>query len=141
MNTKTNILKKTSNTIPLKWYFDDKCYQNELLKIWNKEWIYACHVNSLNKPLSYITLNISKYDIIILKDKNNSISVFLNSCRHRGSVICVKKKGILKNNILMCPYHQWSYDASTGKLLKTSSFIVPKNFDYSMWATRRLFQK
>ena len=138
MNSKSNILKKTSNTIPLKWYFDEKYYQKELLKIWNNEWVYACHINNLNKPLSYLTLNISKYNILILKDKNNSISVYLNSCRHRGSMICKEKKGFLNNNILICPYHQWSYDASSGKLLKTSSFVVPKDFDYSKHSLKKI---
>tara|TARA_Y100001970_G_scaffold215861_1_gene264221 strand:- start:295 stop:1440 length:1146 start_codon:yes stop_codon:yes gene_type:complete len=133
--SESNILKKTSKSLPFKWYFDDGHYKKELNKIWNNEWIYACHENNLKDPLCYITIRLANYNILILKDKNNTIKAYLNTCRHRGSIICDKDSGKLRSNILVCPYHQWSYDGSNGKLIKTSSFKIPKNFktsDYSL---------
>ena len=136
--TKTNILKSSTKSIPLKWYFDSKHYVKELSKIWNSEWIYVCHEENLNEPLNYITLTISKINILLLRDKSNSIKAYLNTCRHRGSIICPNKKGKLKKNILTCPYHQWSYNASNGKLLKTSSFKIPKNFLISKYGLKKI---
>ena len=115
-------LTKSVNSIPLKWYYDLNHFEKEQSKIFNKEWIYVCHENNLKESLSYLTIKVSKVDILILKDKLNVLKAYLNTCRHRGSVICSNQNGKLKNNILICPYHQWSYNASDGKLLKTSSF-------------------
>ena len=31
--------------------------------------------------------------------------------------------------MLVCPYHQWSYSASTGELKSITSIMVPENFN------------
>tara|TARA_Y100000590_G_scaffold133565_1_gene152729 strand:+ start:2182 stop:3327 length:1146 start_codon:yes stop_codon:yes gene_type:complete len=132
---KSKILKKKYDSLPLNWYYDFEHYNEELSKIWSKEWVYVCHKDKLKDQLSYINFKISKFNLLILKDKSSKILAYLNTCRHRGSIICNKSYGKLKNNILVCPYHNWSYNASNGKLLKTSSFKLPKNFktvDYGL---------
>ena len=131
-------LTKSVNSIPLKWYYDLNHFEKEQSKIFNKEWIYVCHENNLKESLSYLTIKVSKVDILILKDKLNVLKAYLNTCRHRGSVICSNQNGKLKNNILICPYHQWSYNASDGKLLKTSSFKIPKNFKISNYGLKKI---
>ena len=136
--TKNYLLKKTTKSLPLAWYFKSKHYEKELSKIWTEGWIYACHEKNLKNPLSFITLNISSLDVIILKDKFDNLVAYFNTCRHRGSQICIKKRGNLRNNILTCPYHQWSYNASNGQLLKTSSFRLPKNFQSSKYSLKKI---
>ena len=134
----SSILKKVSKSLPFKWYFEEEHYRKELNKIWNSEWIYACHENNLKDLLCYITVRVAKYNILILRDKNNTIKAYINTCRHRGSIICNKDSGKLKSNILICPYHQWSYDSSNGKLIKTSSFKIPKNFKTSDYRLKKI---
>ena len=129
--TNSYILKKSVKSLPLNWYYDLKHYEKEIDKVWKNEWFYACHINNLEEPLSYLTLQVSSFNVLILKDKEGSITAYLNTCRHRGSILCKEKKGKLKTNLLVCPYHQWSYNASDGSLVKTSSIITPKNFKKS----------
>jgi len=124
-----NSLNKAVKSLPLSSYCNTKNFEDELTAIWQNEWIYASHEKMLLEPLSYITLNIGKYNILIIRDKNNELVAYLNTCRHRGSILCEEKSGKLKNNLLVCRYHQWSYDVSDGKLIKTSSFKVPDNFN------------
>tara|TARA_B110001454_G_C12688801_1_gene421427 strand:+ start:463 stop:1608 length:1146 start_codon:yes stop_codon:yes gene_type:complete len=125
----SNILKKTVKSLPFTWYYKEKFFKKELEKIWSQDWVYVCHIDNLKEKLSYITVSISKFNVIILRDKNNNLAAYLNTCRHRGSVICKETSGKLKTNLLVCPYHQWSYSASDGKLMKTSSLANPSNFD------------
>ena len=134
----TNILKKVEKSIPLTWYYDADHFNKEMMKIWSIDWIYACHINQLKDPLSFITLNIAKFNVIILRDKNDSLVSYLNTCQHRGSILCNEPKGTLKKNMLVCPYHQWSYDASDGKLIKTSSFQIPKDFDKADYGLKKV---
>ena len=67
-------------------------------------------------------------NIVLIKNKLNDISVFYNTCSHRGSQIFDQKEGKVKSPIIICPYHQWSYELSSGKLLNTTSLKL-KNFD------------
>ena len=97
--SKNNILERTVKSIPLMWYFDSNHYEKELSKIWSDEWIYVCHENNLKESLNYITLTVSKINVLILRDNSNSLKAYLNTCRHRGSLICKKRNGKLKNNI------------------------------------------
>ena len=126
----SNNLEQSVQSLPLQSYYDEKKFEDELTAIWQNEWIYACHEKSLSEPLSYITLKISNYNVVILRDKNNQLVAYLNTCRHRGSILCEADSGKLKRNLLVCQYHQWSYDVSDGKLVKTSSFEIPDNFNH-----------
>ncbi|RYF84551.1 MAG: aromatic ring-hydroxylating dioxygenase subunit alpha, partial [Chitinophagaceae bacterium] len=49
-----------------------------------------------------------------------------NTCRHRGSLICLEQKGNAAK--LICPYHQWVFDKD-GALLKAR--LMPDDFDRS----------
>ena len=129
--SKSHILKKAVKSLPLQWYYDEKHHTKEISKVWSKEWFYACHENVLKHPLSFITVNIDNFNVVVLRDKNNSLAAYINTCRHRGSIICKEKQGKLKSNLLVCPYHQWSYNASDGTLVKTTSIIDPENFKKS----------
>ena len=111
--------------------------QKELNKIWSHNWVYVCHESSLIDNLSYKTITISKQSILILKDKEGSILAYLNTCKHRGSIILDNLQGKLKSNVLVCPYHQWSYNASDGFLLKTSS-KPNEDFDISKYGLKKM---
>ena len=50
----------------------------------------------------------------VIRDADGSVNAFHNTCRHRGSRICLEHRGKVAN--LVCPYHQWTYDLK-GNLL------------------------
>ena len=129
MSQKSPILKSTVKSLPFNWYFKETHFKKELKKIWSHEWIYACHENNIKKPLSYVTLQIAQFNIIILREKGGQIRSYINTCNHRGSTLCKETEGTLKTALITCPYHQWSYNSTDGELIKTSSFITPNNFD------------
>ena len=54
----SNSLKKPEKSLPFHWYYDSKVFQKEIDKIFNDEWIYVCHINSIEKN-HYRTLNIN----------------------------------------------------------------------------------
>ena len=105
------ILKKTEKSLPLNWYFNQNQFDKELKKVLSKEWLYICHEHALSQPLSFHTVEISKINILLVRDKEGNMNAYYNSCSHRGSILKKEKNGKLKSNLLICPYHQWSYDA------------------------------
>ena len=52
--------------------------------------------------------------LVAVRDKDGSINVFQNTCRHRGMIL-VKEKGKVRGT-MRCPYHSWCY-ALDGRLV------------------------
>ena len=111
-------LKQVEASLPARWYFDDQHYRRELSAIWQTSWVYACHVKDLDGPLSYRTVEIGDQNLVVLRDAAGDVKAFHNACRHRGSILCTERHGRLKSKLIVCPYHQWSYAASDGRLVK-----------------------
>ena len=101
------ILKKTEKSLPLNWYFNQNQFDKEIRKVLSKEWLYICHEHALSQPLSFHTVEISKFNILLVRDKEGNMNAYYNSCSHRGSILKKEKNGKLKSNLLICPYHQW----------------------------------
>ena len=55
---KSNSLTKPEKSLPFKWYYDQKIFQKEITKIFNNEWLYVCHISSIDKN-HYRTLSVN----------------------------------------------------------------------------------
>ncbi len=131
-----NSLKQPEPSLPAHWYYDAAHHDCELKTLWRTNWLYVCRAEELAAPLSYRTFEVGDQNIVIVRTSEGSLSAFHNACRHRGSVLCDQRAGQLKSKLLVCPYHQWSYAADTGALVRTSSFAEPDGFakaDYPLF--------
>ncbi|MEJ5022756.1 aromatic ring-hydroxylating dioxygenase subunit alpha [Ochrobactrum vermis] len=106
--------RKPGHALEQPFYTSPDIYQMDLEQIFYKEWLYAIPACQLVKPGSYATMRVGAHDVIIVKGRDNEIRAFHNSCRHRGSIICKAREGLVAK--LVCPYHQWTYELD-GKLL------------------------
>lgn len=118
-------------TLERAFYVDENIFQAELQKIWYKEWLFVAMSCELKEQGSWITVEVAQNSIIITRGMDNIIRAFHNTCRHRGSKICLKEKG--KNRNLVCPYHQWTYN-SQGNLIAARS--MPEDFDKSLYSLK-----
>ena len=125
-----NALKQVEATLPFAWYFDPAHHALEMQRIWQRGWIYVCRADALDN-LDYRTLKIGDQNIVVLRNSGGDLRAYHNACRHRGSILCTRPEGRLKSPLLVCPYHQWSYDSSDGRLMATTSFTDPEGFDRS----------
>ncbi|WP_325893448.1 aromatic ring-hydroxylating oxygenase subunit alpha [Grimontia sp. NTOU-MAR1] len=96
------------HTLEQPFYNSEALFQIDMEEIFHKEWIFAGVSCDLPKRGSFITVDIGLSSVIILRDNQDQIRAFHNTCRHRGSKICLTAKG--KSPKLVCPYHQWAYD-------------------------------
>ena len=94
--------------------------------IWKKYWLFAGTTAQIPKPGDYFIYTANNDSIIIIRGNNGEVYAHYNTCRHRGSLICLEEKGNAPK--LICPYHQWVYDKD-GSLLK--SRLMPDDFDRS----------
>lgn len=108
-------------------YIDNDWYQAEQTRIWAKNWIYVGRDNDL--PASSMRrITIAGQNLILVKDKSGETRCFFNSCRHRGSELCTVDERPLTSRLIVCPYHQWSFDLS-GALVRTPFVSETSDFN------------
>ncbi len=122
-------MKEAVPSLPASWYYDPAQHERELKAIWSKSWNYVCRSDTLDERLAYKTITVGNQNVVVLRDREGALKAFYNTCRHRGSVLCTEKEGKLGSALLVCPYHQWSFAADDGRLVKVSSFEEPAGFD------------
>jgi len=108
------------------FYTDPGIFDLEWAHIWKKYWLFAGVTAEIPKAGDYFTYTAGKDSIIIIRGTNGEVYAHYNTCRHRGSLICLEERGNAPK--LICPYHQWVYDKD-GSLVKAR--LMPDDFDRS----------
>jgi phenylpropionate dioxygenase-like ring-hydroxylating dioxygenase large terminal subunit len=95
-------------------YTDQALYELELERIFGRSWLLMGHETQISKPGDFMTNYMGEDPVIVARQRNGKIRVFLNQCRHRGMRICRADGGNAKS--FTCSYHGWAYD-SGGRLV------------------------
>jgi nitrite reductase/ring-hydroxylating ferredoxin subunit len=95
--------------IPSKRYVDADFNDLEMEQVWKKSWVYACHMDELPSPGSYILWDKLSSPILIIRGQDDKVRAFYNTCRHRGGPLVKEPAG--RKKLFVCGYHGWSYDA------------------------------
>lgn len=68
----------------------------------------VAHSSELAEPNDFMTLQMPRNNILIVRQKDYSVRTFVNLCRHRGALLEEQDKG--RCRLFSCGYHRWSYD-------------------------------
>ena len=101
-------------SLPQPFYSDERLFQIDMQEIFHKEWLIAGMTCEIPTKGNYLTLQIGKNPIIVIRGAEGVVHAFHNVCRHRGSRLCTSEKGKVAK--LVCNYHQWTYELD-GRLL------------------------
>ena len=96
-----------------KAFIDQEVFEAERALIFDKCWLYLGHASELPKKGSFVTRPVAGRNLIFNRDAEGEFHAFLNSCPHRGSMVCREQSGTTKN--FTCSYHGWVFGAN-GKL-------------------------
>ena len=88
-------------------------YREELDKLFTRAWLFVGHESQIPKPGDFFVSRMGEESVILCRDAQGAVHVFLNSCRHRGMKVCRYEQG--NTSLFVCPYHSWSY-TTDGKL-------------------------
>ncbi|MDR5777508.1 MULTISPECIES: aromatic ring-hydroxylating dioxygenase subunit alpha [unclassified Caballeronia] len=83
-------------------------FEKDLEVFFHKHWILAGVTADVPEPGDVSTIDIGRASIIIVRDDDKDIRTYRNVCRHRGARL--KEPGKSSVGMLVCPYHQWTYD-------------------------------
>lgn len=109
-----SLIDNENGLIDPRIYTDEGIYELEQERIFARSWILLGHESHLPKSGDYMTAYIGEDPVVVVRQKDRSIKVFLNQCRHRGMRICRVDAGNAK--AFTCTYHGWAYDIG-GKLV------------------------
>lgn len=94
-------------------FSDEQIYQEELHRIFARSWNFVAHESQLAKPGDFLTTYMGEDPVIVARQRDQSIKVFVNSCPHRGNRVCFADAGNTRR--FVCNYHGWAFDTA-GKL-------------------------
>ncbi|MGQ3295396.1 MAG: aromatic ring-hydroxylating oxygenase subunit alpha, partial [Shinella sp.] len=98
------------------FYVDSDFFDMEMELFFTRQWLFAAMTCEIPATGDWIRVDIARESVIVLRKKDGQIAAYHNTCRHRGSRICLAERG--RSNRLVCPYHQWSYELD-GQLSRT----------------------
>jgi len=128
-------------SLPSDWYTSDAVFKVEKERIFCREWLAVCRAEELPNPGDHQVLDVLGESILLLRNREGALRAFYNVCRHRGARLClasgepagawgVKLGGGVGGRLIVCPYHQWSYDLD-GALVSAPHLGAETGFDKS----------
>ena len=100
--------------LPGHLYTDPEMHEADLEWIFASQWFLAATAAEMPEPGDYVTLDLGRRSVIVLRDDDGVLRAFHNVCRHRGARLLTEPTGFVGN--LVCAYHSWTY-GSDGRLL------------------------
>ena len=88
-------------------YTSPEVFDLDMSAIFAGHWIFVTTEAELPEPGDFVTVDVGRYSVIIVRDDDEAVRAFRNVCRHRGSRILDEERGSVGN--LVCPYNHWTY--------------------------------
>lgn len=108
--------------VPRRAFVEQEVFERERRAIFDKCWLYLGHASELPTPGDFITRTVAGRPILFTRDKDDAYHALLNTCPHRGAMVCREKRG--SSPAFQCMYHGWVF-ANTGRLM-----VVPGHAGY-----------
>jgi glycine betaine catabolism A len=128
IQTGYNGLTALTPGLPAEAYYDQRQYELEMRRIWQRNWVYVGRSSELAGPRSYVTFELGDQRVLLVRDDQGTLRGYYNTCRHRGAMLCTEPQGTLRSSAIICPYHAWVYGLD-GLLVRTTSKITQDGFD------------
>lgn len=110
-------------------FTDEELFELEMKYIFEGNWIFLAHESQVENPGDYFTTNMGRQPVVITRSRDGKLNCLINSCSHRGAMLCRKK--VDNRTTLTCPFHGWTF-SNDGSLLKAKDEATggyPENFN------------
>ncbi len=82
-------------------------FDRERERIWGSTWLYLCHASEVPGRGDFLTRRLGGRDLLVVRDHDDEVRVWFNSCPHRGTVLAREPAGNAR--FFRCFYHAWSF--------------------------------
>ncbi|MEM7471150.1 MAG: SRPBCC family protein [Pseudomonadota bacterium] len=105
-----------ANGLPNAHYIDETVFKEECDAVLFANWAGLAVAADVPEPGDAKPLTFLGLPLLLIRDKDDAVRVFQNTCRHRGMVLVSEPRKI--EGAIRCPYHSWCY-STKGKLVAT----------------------
>lgn len=97
-----------------KSFTDATLLEFEKRRVFERCWIYAGHASEVPQPGDFRARHVAGRPIIMVRGNDGAVRVLLNTCTHRGALVCHKNTGNARS--FQCFYHAWTFNTE-GELI------------------------
>ncbi len=81
-------------------------------RLWTKVWMIGGLVAQLPEQGDYITHQLGRESILMIRGFDDRIRAFYNICQHRGNLLTTSEEGsVTGDGSIQCAYHGWKWSA------------------------------
>lgn len=88
-------------------FTSEEVFRREQDLIFDRAWLYVGHTSEVPTPGSFVRRTIAGRPVVLVRTRDGDIRVLLNSCTHRGAVVCRQESGSAR--AFQCFYHGWTF--------------------------------
>jgi choline monooxygenase len=105
-----------ANGLPNAHYIDPSVHEEEKRAVLFASWSGLAVTADVPEPGDAKPVEFLGTPLLIVRDTEGTVSVFQNTCRHRGMILVDAPRKI--EGAIRCPYHSWCY-STKGRLVST----------------------
>jgi phenylpropionate dioxygenase-like ring-hydroxylating dioxygenase large terminal subunit len=105
-----------ANGLPNAHYIDPVIFDEEKAAVLYDNWAGLAVAADVPEIGDAVPVTFLGMPLLIVRDKQDTVRVFQNTCRHRGMILVDTPRKI--EGAIRCPYHSWCY-ATDGRLVST----------------------
>ena len=109
-------------------------FRRERETIFDRCWIYVGHESEVDNPGDYRCRTVTGRPLLLARGQDGEVRVFLNSCPHRGAMICRRPEGHAR--VLRCFYHGWTFNTDGALIGVPGEDAYGPGFDRSEMSLR-----
>ena len=87
------LINPTRGIISREIFVSADFYHSELEKLFARTWLFIGLESQVPNPGDFFTSRMGEESVILCRDAQRKVHVFLNSCRHRGMKVCRYESG------------------------------------------------
>jgi phenylpropionate dioxygenase-like ring-hydroxylating dioxygenase large terminal subunit len=89
-------------------YTSQDFFDREMERMWTRTWQWACREEQIPERGDYYVYEVGRHSVLIVRDHDNSIKAYVNSCLHRGTKFRMGGTDGSMDEI-RCPFHGWTW--------------------------------
>ena len=74
-------------------YTDPAIFELEMARIFGRAWLFVGHTSQVPQAGDYVTTELGRQPVIMIRHRDGKVHVLLNRCTHRGAKVVNERKG------------------------------------------------
>ena len=89
-------------------YLSPALFDLEMERLWRSAWVYIGHDSQVPNAGDFLSVNIARQPLLLLRGSDGVLRVLPNRCAHKGARLVGASSGNC-GRLLRCSYHGWTY--------------------------------